>query len=71
MDNDGPNLEGIENHVDVVRIWEQQDRRIDDRGNVIELDVKQVVHSPDREGAVMSAEYLINATQRAASVARQ
>ena len=25
VDNDGPNLEGIENHADVVRIREQQD----------------------------------------------
>ena len=51
--------------ADVVRIREQQDRRIDDRGNVIELDIKQVVQSPDHEGAVTSAEYMVNATQRA------
>ena len=31
VDNDGPDLEGIENHPDVVRIREQQDRRIDDQ----------------------------------------
>ena len=65
VDNDGPNLEGIENHADVVRIREQQDRRIDDHGNIIELDIKHVVQRPDREGAVTSAEYVINATQRA------
>ena len=34
-------------------------------GNVIELDIKQVVQSPDLDGAVMSAEYMVNATQRA------
>ena len=28
VDNDGPNLEGIENHADVVRIREQQDWRL-------------------------------------------
>lgn len=47
VDNDGPNLEGIANHADVVRIQQQQDRRIDDLGNVVELDIKQVVQSPD------------------------
>ena len=46
VDNDGPNLEGIENHADVVRIREQQDRRIDNLRIVVELDIKQVVQSP-------------------------
>ena len=42
VDNDGPDLEGIENHPDVVRIREQQDRRIDDHGGLVELDVNQL-----------------------------
>ena len=62
VDNDGPDLEGIENHPDVVRIREQQDRRIDDHGDLVELDVNQVVRSPDHEGAVTNVGYIINAT---------